>query len=103
MKECIVQSISLPANVLDESRLEKDVPKPPRGDLPVATRDASRSLRRQNGVVERWIGSCRRELLDDVIVFYERHATRLLREHITVALLCAGVQFEPYYGRFFRS
>ena len=36
----------------------------------------------QNGVTERWIGSCRRELLDHVIVFNERHALRLLREYI---------------------
>jgi len=36
----------------------------------------------QNGVVERWIGSCRRELLDHIIVFNERHATRLLSEYI---------------------
>ena len=36
----------------------------------------------QNGVIERWIGSCRRELLDHVIVFNERHALRLLREYI---------------------
>ena len=36
----------------------------------------------QNGVVERWIGSCRRELLDHVVVFNERHALRLLREYI---------------------
>jgi putative transposase len=27
----------------------------------------------QNGVAERWIGSCRRELLDDVIPLNERH------------------------------
>lgn len=36
----------------------------------------------QNGVVERWIGSCRRELLDHVIVFNERHAMKLLRNYI---------------------
>ena len=27
----------------------------------------------QNGVAERWIGSCRRELLDHVIPLYESH------------------------------
>ena len=36
----------------------------------------------QNGVVERWIGSCRRELLDRVVIFNERHALKLLREYI---------------------
>ena len=35
----------------------------------------------QNGVVERWIGSCRREMLNHVIVFGERHALKLLREY----------------------
>jgi transposase InsO family protein len=36
----------------------------------------------QNGVAERWIGTCRRELLDHVIVFNEAHLHRLLREYI---------------------
>jgi len=34
----------------------------------------------QNGLAERWIGSCRRELLDHVIVLNETHWRRLLRE-----------------------
>ena len=34
----------------------------------------------QNGVTERWVGSCRRELLDHVIVLNEQHLLRLLRE-----------------------
>jgi len=36
----------------------------------------------QNGVIERWIGSCRRELLCHVVVFNERHAMKLLHEYI---------------------
>jgi putative transposase len=36
----------------------------------------------QNGVAERWIGSCRRELLDHVIVFNEEHLRRLLLEFL---------------------
>lgn len=36
----------------------------------------------QNGVAERWIGSCRRELLDHVIVLNEEHLGRLLREFV---------------------
>jgi len=32
----------------------------------------------QNGVAERWVGSCRRELLDHVIAINESHLKRLL-------------------------
>ena len=36
----------------------------------------------QNGIAERWVGSCRRELLDHVIVLNEDHLRRLLRDYI---------------------
>jgi len=36
----------------------------------------------QNGVAERWVGSCRRDLLDHVIVLNERHLKRLLNEYV---------------------
>ncbi|MGB5173340.1 MAG: integrase [Thermoanaerobaculia bacterium] len=36
----------------------------------------------QNPMAERWIGGCRRELFDHVVVFSERHAVRLARAHI---------------------
>src|SRR6266849_7757609 len=36
----------------------------------------------QNGVAERWVESCRRELLDHVIVLNEAHLRRLAREYI---------------------
>ena len=36
----------------------------------------------QNGVAERWVGICRRELLDHVIVFNEAHLRRLVREYL---------------------
>jgi putative transposase len=36
----------------------------------------------QNGVAERWVGSCRRDLLDHVIVANERHLKRLTNEYI---------------------
>src|SRR5271166_5179087 len=36
----------------------------------------------QNGVAERWIGSCRRELLDHVVVLHERRLRRLLRDYV---------------------
>jgi len=36
----------------------------------------------QNGVAERWIGNCRRELLDRVVILNERHLRRLLRDYL---------------------
>jgi len=36
----------------------------------------------QNGVAERWVGSCRRDLLDHVIILNERHLKRLLTEYV---------------------
>jgi len=36
----------------------------------------------QNGVAERWVGSCRRDLLDHVITFSERHLKRLVSEYV---------------------
>jgi transposase InsO family protein len=36
----------------------------------------------QNGVAERWVGSCRRDLLDYVIVLNERHLKRLMGKYI---------------------
>ena len=36
----------------------------------------------QNGTAERWIGSCRRELLEHVVVLGERHLVRLVRSYI---------------------
>ena len=37
----------------------------------------------QNGVAERWVGSCKREIADHVIVFSEEHLRRLLREYVS--------------------
>jgi transposase InsO family protein len=36
----------------------------------------------QNGVAERWIENCRRELLDHVIVLNRRHLKRLINEYV---------------------
>ena len=36
----------------------------------------------QNGVAERWVESCRRDLLDHVIAVNERHLKRLLSEYV---------------------
>jgi hypothetical protein len=37
----------------------------------------------QNGVAERWVGSCRRDLLDHVVAFNERHLKRLISEYVS--------------------
>jgi putative transposase len=36
-----------------------------------------------NGVAERWVGSCRREMLDHVILLNEQHLRRLGRDYLT--------------------
>ena len=45
------------------------------------TRTSIRSPWR-NGTAERWVGSCRRELLDHVIPWNEEHLRRLIREYV---------------------
>jgi hypothetical protein len=37
----------------------------------------------QNGTAERWVGSCRREILDHVIALDERHLSRLMRDYLS--------------------
>jgi putative transposase len=36
----------------------------------------------QNGVAERWVGSCRHDLLDHIIAFDERHLKRSLSHYV---------------------
>jgi putative transposase len=36
----------------------------------------------QNGIAERWIESCRRDLLDQVIMVNEAHLKRLITEYV---------------------
>ena len=37
----------------------------------------------QNGTSERWVGSCRREMLDHIIALNERHLRRLIRDYVS--------------------
>ena len=39
-------------------------------------------MRLGNGTAERWVGCCRQELLDHVVVLNEAHLRRLLREYV---------------------
>ena len=36
----------------------------------------------QNGIAERWVGSCRRDLVDHIVALNERHLKRLLAEYV---------------------
>jgi transposase InsO family protein len=36
----------------------------------------------QNGIAERWVGSCRRDLLDHIVALNERRLKRLLSEYV---------------------
>jgi putative transposase len=36
----------------------------------------------ENGIAERWVGSCRRDLLDHIVALNERHLKRLLSEYV---------------------
>jgi hypothetical protein len=36
----------------------------------------------QNGTAERWVGSCRRDILDHVIALNEQHLRRLIRDYV---------------------
>ena len=36
----------------------------------------------QNGIAERWVGSCRREILDHVIALNEQHLRRLISDYV---------------------
>src|ERR1035438_781061 len=58
-------------------------------EVPVAVRSLKMSPVRtsfespwQNGVAERWVESCRRDLLDHAIAVNERHLKRLLSEYV---------------------
>jgi putative transposase len=58
-------------------------------EVPIAVRSmAIRSIRTsfrspwQNGIAERWIESCRHDLLDHIIAFNERHLKRLLSDYV---------------------
>jgi putative transposase len=41
------------------------------------------ATRRMNAIAERWIGGCRRELLDRTLVWNQNHLRRILREYQT--------------------
>jgi putative transposase len=52
-------------------------------DIGMKPKRTSPSSPWQNGIAERWIGSCRREMLDHVIVLSDAHLRRLIRDYIS--------------------
>ncbi len=48
------------------------------GNVEFQHRHAAQLNTHANGVAERWVGSCRRDLLDHVIILNERHLKRLM-------------------------
>jgi len=64
-----------------DAKFGADVVSAVRGIGSQPTRIAFRSPW-QNGVAERWVGSCRRDLLDHVVVLNERHLKRLMAEYV---------------------
>ena len=64
-----------------DTKFGADVVSAVRGMGSQPTRMAFRSPW-QNGVAERWVGSCRRDLLDHVIILNERHFQRLMSSYL---------------------
>ncbi len=64
-----------------DTKFGADVVSAVRGMGSQPTRMAFRSPW-QNGVAERWVGSCRRVLLDHVIILNERHFQRLMSSYL---------------------
>jgi putative transposase len=52
-------------------------------DIGMKPKRTSPSSPWQNGIAERWIGSCRREILDHVIVLSDAHLRCLIRDYIS--------------------
>ena len=53
------------------------------GNVESQHRHAAQLNTHANGIAERWVGSCRRDLLDHVIALNERHLKRLLSEYVS--------------------
>jgi putative transposase len=64
-----------------DTKFGADVVSAVRGMGSEPTRTAFRSPW-QNGVAERWVGSCRSDLLDHVIILNERHLKRLMSSYL---------------------
>jgi putative transposase len=52
-------------------------------DAGIQTMLCSARTPRMNAIAERWIGGCRRELLDRTLIWNQSHLRRILREYET--------------------
>jgi putative transposase len=52
------------------------------GNVEFQHRHAAQLNTYANGIAERWVGSCRRDLLDHIVALNERHLKRLLSEYV---------------------
>jgi putative transposase len=83
LREAFPESCPYSYMLLDrDSKFNKDV-----ADLLIASgikpKQTGSRCPWQNGIAERWIGSCRRDLLDHVVVLNESHLRRLIRDYIS--------------------
>ena len=52
------------------------------GNVESQHRHAAQLNTHANGIAERWVGSCRRDLLNQVIILNERHLKRLMSSYL---------------------
>jgi putative transposase len=82
LREAFPDSLPYRYAILDrDTKLDTEVLRMLRS-IGLKPKRTSRESPWQNGVAERWVGSCRRELLDHVIPLNEQHLRRLIRDYL---------------------
>ena len=82
LRETFCDSVSYRYAILDrDTKFDAEVLNALRS-MGLQPKRTSRQAPWQNGVAERWIGSCRRELLDHVIPLHEQHLRRLIGDFV---------------------
>jgi transposase InsO family protein len=82
LREAFKDSHALQGMIFDRDSIFSSLVRETLRGLGIAERRTSFRSPWQNGIAERWIGSCRRELLDHVIILQENHLRRLLEEYV---------------------
>jgi transposase InsO family protein len=83
LQEAFPEALPYRYVILDrDSKFDADVIRFLKASGLKAKRTSARSAW-QNGVAERWVGSCRREILDHVIALREKHLRRLIRDYVS--------------------